>query len=196
MLQSFVLVVCFINWTCFRGLPHLLSGPLIKLNCLRSCSQIHSHLKASISSSLTFLFSIFILSFPGWCRFQGVWRIWRLSGANNSPFDQATRLNSILVMAKERGVNFGRGLVFLLIFYLQTPPLLSSIWSTTKVWDFISAPCLLILELNPWAFCLQLNYNEFCNLMNSRSRRKEEEEKIEEERRNQEERGEGESTTA
>ena len=29
--------------------------------------------------------------------------------------------------------------------------------------------------------CLQLNYNEFCNLMNSRSRRKEEEKKEEEE---------------
>ena len=27
--------------------------------------------------------------------------------------------------------------------------------------------------------CLQLNYNEFCNLMNSRSRRKEEEKKEE-----------------
>ena len=36
-------------------------------------------------------------------------------------------------------------------------------------------------------FLLQLNYNEFCNLMNSRGRKKEEEQK-EEERREEEER--------
>ena len=53
---------------------------------------------------------------------------------------------------------------------------------------------------NPWtsdtvylqAFCLQLNYNEFCNLMNSRGRRKEEEKKEEEEK---EERGKEEEGT-
>ena len=38
-----------------------------------------------------------------------------------------------------------------------------------------------------WSTFLQLNYNEFCNLMNSRSRKKEEEKKEEEEKSMEEE---------
>ena len=84
--------------------------------------------------------SAFIGSVPGWCCFQGIWRLWGLAGMRSK----------------------------LLFFY--------SIWFE---W--------VIHRASVWSTFLQLNYNEFCNLMNSRSRKKEEEKKEEEEKSMEEE---------
>ena len=135
-----------VNWKFFHAFPDPVNP--IAYYSVKTFQIVHWHAPSpqiqewfsQADEEKNVIKSAFIGSVPGWCCFQGIWRLWGLAGMRSK----------------------------LLFFY--------SIWFE---W--------FIHRASVWSTFLQLNYNEFCNLMNSRSRKKKEEEKKEEEEKSMEE---------